>query len=547
MSVRVVLNDQRPWYTNLDVIAGKVILSLPRREMVTAITVKLEGECKTRLVGEIPVAIGVMGRRTRDEVVETEIHKVLYKVSTLFPTNDILLATASGGITLEAGLHEFPFQLKVHTQGNRDRHVRKTLPPSLHVFQDQAFIRYYVKATVQRPAFYKENFRSEVSFQFFPIEPPRPPVPSPEQPRSESYARIAHAFAPTAGPSPTAKSRGLFGEKPAVPGPNVSSLLPPNICIDGRLPDPAIITCNQPLPLKVMITKLNDSSAALYLQLLQIELVAKTRVRAHYLLRDNLTSTVIISKSNMRTRLPENDKTMQIDKGYWSTIHLPNNVAPTFDTCNISRSYELRIKVGLQHGVDDHVFVSSIPVFLGSLLPEPAFTLSSFNSPEFALVSSAMVYLWRSASIHPELVVETIIMPVQVFSGIAPPQALLQAMASHSPPPKPPRPHVMSSSPHVTSTVAMSNLSPHPLNAAAAPPPSHVPQQFQTGQTHPEGPTHAELPTHPEGPFPDEAPPSYEEALADGIAPVDGPRGVYSQGQEGGSGGNTPAEGGKAG
>lgn len=76
MSVRVALNDQRPWYTNLDVIAGKAILSLPRRETVTAITVKLEGECKTRLVGEIPVAIGVMGRRTRDEVVETEVHKV---------------------------------------------------------------------------------------------------------------------------------------------------------------------------------------------------------------------------------------------------------------------------------------------------------------------------------------------------------------------------------------------------------------------------------------------------------------------------------------
>lgn len=152
-----------------------------------------------------------------------------------------------------------------------------------------------------------------------------------------------------------------------------------------------------------MITKLNDSSAALYLQLLQIELVAKTRVRAHYLLRDNLTSTVIISKSNMRTRLPENDKTMQIDKGYWSTIHLPNNVAPTFDTCNISRSYELRIKVGLQHGVDDHVFVSSIPLFLGFLLPEPAFPFSLFNSPEIALVPSATVYLCRSASIHVHL------------------------------------------------------------------------------------------------------------------------------------------------
>ncbi|KAL8649983.1 MAG: hypothetical protein Q9210_004084 [Variospora velana] len=516
MAVRIVLNDQRSWYTNLDVISGKVILSLPRRDTITAITVKLEGESRTRLVGDVPIAISAMGRRTHDEMVETEFHKVLYKVLTLLPTKDVP-PTTTGVYTIEAGVHEFPFQVKlpfnnscvdaestyvtlagrqVQTLGNRERHVRKTLPPSLQMVHDQAIIRYYIKATVQRPAFYKENFRSllrlighqEVSFPFFPIEPPRPPVPTPQQQRSETYSRNAHVFAPIA------KSRGLFERKP-VAGPDVSSLLPPNVCIDGRLPDPPIITCNQPLPLKVMITKLNESSAALYLQLLQIELVAKTRLRAHHLLIDNLTSTVIISKSNMQTRLLESNKLMQIDQGHWSTIHLPNNVAPSFETCNISRSYELRIKVGLQHGVDDHVF--------------------------------------------PELGVVTLFMSVQVFSGIAPPQALLQAMASHSPPRKPPRPHVtssVSSGPHVTSTAATSNLSPHPFNAGAAIPfPSQAPQQFQTGQT------------HPEGPFPDEAPPSYEEALAEGIAPVDGPRGVYSQGQEAGNGGNAPGEGGKAG
>lgn len=39
-------------------------------------------------------------------------------------------------------------------------HVKKILPPSLGGLPGEAEIQYYVKATVQRPAFYKENFRA---------------------------------------------------------------------------------------------------------------------------------------------------------------------------------------------------------------------------------------------------------------------------------------------------------------------------------------------------------------------------------------------------
>lgn len=40
-----------------------------------------------------------------------------------------------------------------------DRHVKKTLPPTLTGYPGEVDIRYFLKATVQRPAFYKENFR----------------------------------------------------------------------------------------------------------------------------------------------------------------------------------------------------------------------------------------------------------------------------------------------------------------------------------------------------------------------------------------------------
>lgn len=50
--------------------------------------------------------------------------------------------------------------LKVEVARDTHRHVKKTLPPSLSGFPQMADIKYYVKATVVRPQFYKENIRT---------------------------------------------------------------------------------------------------------------------------------------------------------------------------------------------------------------------------------------------------------------------------------------------------------------------------------------------------------------------------------------------------
>ena len=54
------------------------------------------------------------------------------------------------------------------------RHVTRTLPPSLTGFPMAAEVRYYIKVTVQRPGFLKENWRYQIGFKFLPLEPPRP-------------------------------------------------------------------------------------------------------------------------------------------------------------------------------------------------------------------------------------------------------------------------------------------------------------------------------------------------------------------------------------
>jgi hypothetical protein len=50
--------------------------------------------------------------------------------------------------------------LRVEMARDTARHVKKTLPPSLSGFPGMADIKYYVKATVIRPQFYKENIRA---------------------------------------------------------------------------------------------------------------------------------------------------------------------------------------------------------------------------------------------------------------------------------------------------------------------------------------------------------------------------------------------------
>src|SRR5947208_10264715 len=69
------------------------------------------------------------------------------------------------------------------------QHIKTTLPPSLSGFPGEAEIRYYVKVTVNRPQFFKENPRAIGNFTLLPIEPPRP-----KQADGEAYARRQHQF-----------------------------------------------------------------------------------------------------------------------------------------------------------------------------------------------------------------------------------------------------------------------------------------------------------------------------------------------------------------
>ncbi|KAI9885114.1 MAG: hypothetical protein M1823_003082 [Watsoniomyces obsoletus] len=493
MTARVQLDRPHAHFTNLDLVTGRVILSLTSDEAVSAIIVKLEGESKTRLAGQKVVQSDGLQPSKKTE---QEVHKLLYQVKEVFPSEEIKRQTSStAGYTLATGQHEYPFQFKLPFNNNcantnsfltnvnfagmrmeiaRDPvyHLKAALPPSLSGFPGEAEIRYYVKATVVRPRFYQGNHRTRSNFTFFPIEPPRPPTS-----QEETYAKRGHQF--KAGLPPVPKRKGLFSSlKSPTPPPQPSE--PLRLEVDARLPHPPIITCNEALPLRMLVHRLSRGSQKIFLETIHIELIAYTNVRAHELRRTECGTWVLLSLSNMREPLgnatEEPGTPIVVDNAYWKDRPLPNTVAPSFETCNISRRYELEIKVGLMSRS------------IGSGLPE--------------------------------FIVIPLRHPVQVFSGIAPPARLLEAMAAQRnnsvrtpsrPPEKTSQGPGLAVHPPDTPLTPLTPLTP---TVSANMPPrigEHVPANVSGAG----------------GVGEQAGPPSYEDAMAEDMAPVDGRRRDY--------------------
>lgn len=142
----------------------------------------------------------------------------------------------------------------------------------------------------------------------------------------------------------------------------------PRVSADARLPNPSILTGNEPIPLRVLVKKTSDTSETIFLQSFQIELIAKTQILAHDLSRTETGSWVIFSRSNMGMVLGKGSDPAgtewTIDARMWNQIPLPNSVAPSFETCNISRTYELEVRVGLSHGSIGNIKVRQTSLLL---------------------------------------------------------------------------------------------------------------------------------------------------------------------------------------
>ncbi|KAJ3497311.1 hypothetical protein NLG97_g2000 [Lecanicillium saksenae] len=489
MSMRITLDNQPEFFTNLDIISGQVILHLNRPEQIGGIVVKLEGESNTSLAAPSPFENGRDNRdgySSSNAAMISESHKILYKVQQVFP--DEYHSSANnpfGSFPLQPGQHQFPFKFKVpinnacsdsHAMaslanqsltgagmfGSRGirlmdgtkqlylKHVTKTLPPSLSGVYNDAEIRYYIKVTVQRPGLLKENWRFQLGFKFMPIEPPR------SEPRGqESFARRPFTFA-ARPPSPQGKQKGsLFGMKKKEKTDTESLETPPppqSVELSARLPHPLVLTCNRPVPLRLIAKKLVNNPQQVYLTSFQMDLVGTTTLTAHGQVVRKSHRWIIAANPQLEVPLitptAEVGTEIVVPDDIWSQKPLPNTVAPSFTACNINRRYEVQILATLQLGKKS-----------GKTIPESITLPLHFST-------------------------------VEVFSGIKPPRELVEAATNGGFSQNELRPHL----PPRQSVSG-------PSGSGNAPP---LPQRRPSGQA----------PPPPSDEYED-APPSYSEAMAE--------------------------------
>ena len=79
----------------------------------------------------------------------------------------------------------------------------------------------------------------------------------------------------------------------------------------------------------------------------------------------------------------DGSRVLEIDANLWSQQPLPNTVTPSFDTCNISRTYALDVKVGLSWGEGRtiNVISLSLPISFCNKIADPKISLNSPSSP----------------------------------------------------------------------------------------------------------------------------------------------------------------------
>ncbi|KKA30696.1 hypothetical protein TD95_005079 [Thielaviopsis punctulata] len=524
MAVRILLDNPPEFYTNMDTVSGRIQITVNRTETIGAIVVKLEGESTTAVrvgnFGENSIEYNTM-RRVPPSAMPTETHKVLYKIEQAFPP----LSESNQPVTaaLSAGRHDFKFMFRLPfnnacsdtaamanlggiagvggfgsglrvMDGSKQlflRHVHKTLPPSLTGFPGLAEIRYYVKVTVQRPGLLKENWRSHIGFRFMPIEEPRPPPST-----SLAFARRPFAFSPRkrrALSSAGSSGKGLLSSGNS--GLDEAQSLPPTVEVSALLPHPTILTCNKPIPLRIVATKKMPSTEPVYLVALEISLIGHTDTRCHELSLRETNRWIVCAASGLSipvTGDPEADvgSEITVPDDLWRNIPLPNTVHPSFVTCNIARSYELEIRVGLSRD-----------------LPQA-------SSPS-AATSFTKMFKGTAKESDAKIPMDTIMLPLrftklQVFSGIAPSSELLSQV--HQRQSQVPPQRTSASSPSATlangangSLYSRPALPPRRPNTQSDPAPAYdplYPPQIGT-------PADATY---------EAAPPSYEDAMAETVA-----------------------------
>jgi hypothetical protein len=419
-------------YTNLDVITGKVHVTLKSETSVKSIVVKLEGIARTMVpIPEDREATHHDGherrrrrRRDRDSKnLSVEIHKVLYRQSTLFPPKEVARSSTSNQFTLPAGSYTYNFSFKIPVNvecvqadaASRNAaaipgmpkflisktgidiakppqsHVDGILPPSLSGLGDAASVKYFVKVTINRASMLKMNTRTYYPFVFLPMDPPR-------LYDSTKMAFVRRQLTVGVSNGSGKKSNGFFSKLMGVntwPGGTLT------FTFEARFPSSGTFVPLAPLPMELYAIFPDHPlelvpEGKMYIGGVSVVLYAKTVAKAHeyhvdhplklrLCNRESISIELGLEKAVKTTRNGQSVWELKMPSAVLDGIQIPDYVCPSFDTCNIARSYSIEVVVGffcVSGTPTDHVSVLT-DIILRSGVSPPGTTTNgqTFNRP----------------------------------------------------------------------------------------------------------------------------------------------------------------------
>ncbi|OJZ82949.1 hypothetical protein ASPFODRAFT_700856 [Aspergillus luchuensis CBS 106.47] len=327
MEVEIQLDEKVLYYTNEDEVSGHVVLRSDTELDIATIVISLSGQATSRL----------------DSRKLNETHKLFQRNEQIFPPVNCAGWFTSGAVTMPPGEHSFPFSIMfphvsecykgstrdaVHTRSaNRQlHHLLRKLPPSSGNFNTPEEIRYSLEAIITQNGLMYRTYRSTRQISFHPVSA----VPKPSQ--------------------------SVVVRKTVTCNTKAAELLSPPLTyeIQAELVNGPFVLLGHPIALSVKVTNINDEKPDVSLRDFQSMLIETTDIRAHGIMQSATRSWIIQTITNLGkpflNAMAASGTVMTLDDAVWSRHRLPHCLTPTFETCNVTRSYKLEIRLGIEFG-----------------------------------------------------------------------------------------------------------------------------------------------------------------------------------------------------
>ncbi|KAL4811829.1 hypothetical protein BDW67DRAFT_194322 [Aspergillus spinulosporus] len=372
MDVKIRLCREPPIYTAADEVSGHVILTTATQIDISAVSIWLSG-VSTSKVHSL-------------RVVET--HQIVDIREQLFPPTACASSFTSRSATVLAGIHLFAFSLRLpqttqcskpagtfppsrqrdSKSTGRKTHLLHKLPPSMGASSSPEEIKYVLEASVRRDGIIRGPKKATQDICIHP-------VPTLASPLSNSQAIQTETQKITCRSS--AGSKLLWA--------------PAAYEVTAKLLNGPFLFLGRPIPLAVELTSLDTSTNTaprsqgsmwipVSLHDFQTMLIETTEVRARGLEESHTQFRIVQTMANLRHPLRWSEVVSSSVNGYtspafrfrvdgnlWSRYPIPSSLTPSFETCNISRSYKLEVRLGIGSGGNNVRIVEfQFPVYLVS-------------------------------------------------------------------------------------------------------------------------------------------------------------------------------------